>query len=193
MMIVFWNWFEFCIPFPSLPLPLYLLSIFFLEIFPPRFSWLITRRWCWECILDSKRGTLNPIWSHTIFVCLCCFFPPPPPPVLHLLRVPLTTLYLSLGLGPLICCPYFERVQMSSKCTTVPIPLPFCSALCSLLSPLLLLCVFQFLRYLFTFFHYYYSYSVVSVSVSVSVSTSSPSPHLPYFRFCLLLLSFLKH
>lgn len=37
--------------------------------------------------------------------------------------------------------------------------------LCSLLSPLLLLCVFQFLRYLFTFFHYYYSYSVVSVSV----------------------------
>lgn len=47
--------------------------------------------------------------------------------------------------------------------------------LCSLLSPLLLLCVFQFLRYLFTFFHYYYSYSVVSVSVSVSTS-SQPHP-----------------
>lgn len=46
--------------------------------------------------------------------------------------------------------------------------------LCSLLSPLLLLCVFQFLRYLFTFFHYYYSYSVVSVSVFVFSIAPSP-------------------
>lgn len=63
--------------------------------------------------------------------------------------------------------------------------------LCSLLSPLLLLCVFQFLRYLFTFFHYYYSYSVVSVSVSVSVfvsvSTSSPSPH-PVFSILFVVV-----
>lgn len=57
--------------------------------------------------------------------------------------------------------------------------------LCSLLSPLLLLCVFQFLRYLFTFFHYYYSYSVVSVSVSVS--TSSPSPH-PVFSILFVVV-----
>lgn len=63
--------------------------------------------------------------------------------------------------------------------------------LCSLLSPLLLLCVFQFLRYLFTFFHYYYSYSVVSVSVSVSVfasvSTSSASPH-PVFSILFVVV-----
>lgn len=70
---------------------------------------------------------------------------------------------------------------MSSKCTTVPIPLSL--LLCSLLSPLLLLCVFQFLRYLFTFFHYYYSYSVVSVSVS----TSSPSPH-PVFSILFVVV-----
>lgn len=57
--------------------------------------------------------------------------------------------------------------------------------LCSLLSPLLLLCVFQFLRYLFTFFHHYYSYSVVSVSVSVS--TSSPSPH-PLFSILFVVV-----